>query len=119
DEPEGNGREDHGQQEADPVTLERRVVADVVVVVVVGGAHAMLPIRYTKVKTPIHTTSRKCQNIDRHTRRRLFSRVSPSLPTCSISVTSQMQPKVTCRPCVPTSVKKLERKALRCGPAPS
>ena len=36
------------------------------------------PIRYTKVKTPIQTTSRKCQNIDRHMRRRLFSGVRPS-----------------------------------------
>jgi hypothetical protein len=27
-------------------------------------------------------------------------------------------PKVTWSPCVPTSVKKLDRKALRCGVAP-
>jgi len=31
----------------------------------------------SKVKTPIHTTSRKCQNIERHMTRRRFSTIKP------------------------------------------
>src|ERR1700761_6466412 len=35
------------------------------------------------------------------------------------STTIQIRPHVTCRPCVPTSVKNDDRNALRLGPAPS
>src|ERR1700724_3374121 len=64
-------------------------------------------------------TSRKCQNRLRHIKRRRFAAIRPCRATCAISVAIQISPKVTCKPCVPTSVKKEERKALRCGPAPS
>jgi hypothetical protein len=69
------------------------------------------------VKTPIQTTSRKCQNSEAH-QAALVGGDQAALPTCTISV-SQIRPKVTCRPCVPTSVKNEDRKALRCGVAPS
>ena len=32
------------------------------------------------MKTPIQTTSRKCQNIDRHIRRRRLASIRPNLP---------------------------------------
>ena len=38
--------------------------------------------------------------------------------TWTISVTSQIMPKVTCRPWVPTRTKKADRKPLRWGVAP-
>ena len=71
------------------------------------------------MKTPIQTTSRKCQNIDRHIRRRRLASIRPNFQTCTISVTSQIRPQETCRPWVPTRVKKAYRKALRWGVAPS
>ncbi len=37
------------------------------------------------MKTPIHTTSRKCQNIDRHIRRRLLAAIRPCRRTWNIS----------------------------------
>ena len=55
----------------------------------------------------------------RHIRRRLFCGIRPWVITCTISTTSQMMPKVTCSPWVPTRVKNDDRKALRQGPAPS
>src|SRR3546814_8753030 len=66
----------------------------------------------------MHPTLRKCQNIERHITRRWVAAISPGFDSLNIKVTSQTMPKVTCSPCVPTRVKKLERKALRCGPAP-
>ena len=84
-----------------------------------SGYEVLRTLRLSKVKTPIQMTSRKCQNMERHIRRRLFAGIRPFLATCTISVISQIEPKVTCSPCVPTSVKKAERKPLRCGVAPS
>ena len=42
----------------------------------------------------------------------------PAVAKPTSITTSQMIPKVTCRPWVATNVKKAERKALRVGPLP-
>ena len=46
-------------------------------------------------------------------RRRRFSAIRPCFPICTMRVTSQMIPKVTCRPWVPTRVKNDDKKALQ------
>ena len=55
----------------------------------------------------------------RHISRRLFSGSSPRQPTCAMRTNIHTMPIVTCSPWVPTSVKNADRKAERCGPAPS
>ena len=62
---------------------------------------------------PIQTISRKCQNILSRISRDCTGEVKPLIATCAIMVPIQIRPKVTWVPCVPTRVKKLDRKALR------
>src|SRR5579863_3145478 len=67
--------------------------------------HYTAPIKYTTVNTKIQTISRKCQNKLKQVNLRVDITPIPCLPTWSINNTIQINPQVTCSPCVPTKVK--------------
>jgi len=82
-------------------------------------AHHRAPIRYTSVSTPTQMMSSACQNRLQHSTRWRIGCRNPFAAICAVIYTSQIRPAVTCAPCIPTSVKKADRKALRDGAAPS
>ena len=87
--------------------------------VLFGAGHVGSRVASMLRDTPIHTTSKKCQNRLRHDRRVVWVGVRPLAPICHIMTMIHSMPLATCRPCVPTSRKNDDRNALRLGPAPS
>ena len=68
------------------------------------------------VKIATQIMSRACQKMLRQSSRRTMCGWNPLAQICAIIVPIHSKPAVTCAPWQPTSVKKDERKALRCGP---
>ena len=71
------------------------------------------------VKMATQMMSRACQNMLKHISLRMMCCRKPFAQICATIVPSHSRPTKTCRPWVPTRVKKADRKALRCGGAPS